>query len=104
MQSAGGRADARRPAHRGGTGGGMATWLPVGWMAAVLQAGSVVADIRRPWHRHDLVLAADAADERGTAVGRDQRQEAGARVSGEGADAQSAAVAGDGRRGVNCVD
>ena len=43
----------------------------------------------------DLVLAAQPADDRGAAVGPRQRQE-GARVSGEGAEPQRAAAAGDG--------
>ena len=99
VQPAGRRPDARRPAHRAGPGGGLAARLPAGRLARVLPAGDVVADLRRPGHRHGLVLAAQPADDRGAAVGPRQRQE-GARVPGEGTDPQSGATGGDGQRDI----
>ena len=58
MQPAGRRADARRPARgrrRWRRRGGAA---PAGRLARVLPAAAVVADVRRPRHRHGVLLAA----------------------------------------------
>src|SRR5262249_35191488 len=88
--------------HGAGPGGGVAARLPAGRLARVLPAGGLVADVRRPGHRHGLVRAAAAAGGRGAAVGPRQRQE-GAGLPGEGAEPQPGAAGGerDVRRG--CV-
>ena len=70
-------------------------WRGCRWLDRMLQARDLVANLRRPRHRPRVLLAALQADGRGAAVGPHQRQE-GARVPGEGADAQPVAASGDG--------
>ena len=72
---------------------------PDGRLARVFPTAVVVADVRRPRHRHGVLLAARPAGGRGAAVGPCERQE-GAGISGEGTEPQSGAVAGDGGREV----
>ena len=92
--------NARRPPHRSRPGRSVASRLPTGWLARVLQAGDLVANLRRPGHRRRLVFPANAADGRGAALGPRQREE-GARILRKGTNPESRATGSDGQRDMN---
>src|SRR5262245_45906606 len=66
-------------------------------MERVLPFGNLVASVRGPGPRSELVLATDPAGQRSAAVGPRQREE-GARIPGEGTATKRGSTWGNGRR------